>query len=384
MARKVKAAKPPMPRAKAKVLRDDVTGKFGPLLEQARSRGLLSDKTARIGGRVNPALIETAKRSSGVTTDSELIELALANLAVEDDFAARLRRGAGRSRSRPRPRLLNGGFRLRQGRSVRGKAPESRPEASGRRAASVPDRRRLGRPGADARHVRLRRPAPGSFAETGRGGDRRPGQPSLGGLHGRDVPSPGGFAAGRSAHARRDRGDPPVDRSCPVTASSCPRCPGRRHGSGRSRASSAGPWGTTATPSYARSTTRSSSSRRCGTVSRSSHATSATSICCCRWFPREGCCSTVASPDRTSRAGQSLEERGAPPPVREMSAFRVVPAAEGGRERRENVRLPCGAWARRAMSGFPCCTGRPGNVGVPCCAGQAAGHRPPASFKRSP
>ena len=60
--------------------------RFGPLLEQARARGLLSNKTARIGGRVNPALIEKAKRMSGVESDSDLIELALASLAVEDDF----------------------------------------------------------------------------------------------------------------------------------------------------------------------------------------------------------------------------------------------------------------------------------------------------------
>jgi hypothetical protein len=72
------------------------TAKFGPLLEQARARGLLSNKTARIGGRVNPALIEKAKRMSGVETDSDLIELALANLAVEDDFPRAFAEARGR------------------------------------------------------------------------------------------------------------------------------------------------------------------------------------------------------------------------------------------------------------------------------------------------
>ena len=60
--------------------------RFDPLLLEARPRGLLSNSTTRIGGRVNPALIEEAKRVSGTESDSELIELALANLAFEVDF----------------------------------------------------------------------------------------------------------------------------------------------------------------------------------------------------------------------------------------------------------------------------------------------------------
>jgi hypothetical protein len=86
MTKKARAAKTPLSRARSAGNATAATGKFGALLERARAHGLLANKTARIGGRVNPALIEKAKRMSGVGTDSDLIELALANLAVEDDF----------------------------------------------------------------------------------------------------------------------------------------------------------------------------------------------------------------------------------------------------------------------------------------------------------
>ena len=44
-------------------------------------------KSGRIGGRVSPALVEQAKRQTGIETDTDLIEFALATVALEDNFA---------------------------------------------------------------------------------------------------------------------------------------------------------------------------------------------------------------------------------------------------------------------------------------------------------
>lgn len=61
------------------------------VLEQARAIGLLgAAKNTRLSGRVPSELIEAAKRRAHVTSDTELLELALSSLALEDDFGARL------------------------------------------------------------------------------------------------------------------------------------------------------------------------------------------------------------------------------------------------------------------------------------------------------
>lgn len=48
--------------------------------------GLASGKTATLGGRVNPKLLELARERAGVESDSQLIELALGNLVLDDGF----------------------------------------------------------------------------------------------------------------------------------------------------------------------------------------------------------------------------------------------------------------------------------------------------------
>ena len=61
------------------------------VLEQARAVGLLGTaKNTRLSGRVPSELIEAAKKRAHVTSDTELLELALSRLALEDDFGARL------------------------------------------------------------------------------------------------------------------------------------------------------------------------------------------------------------------------------------------------------------------------------------------------------
>jgi len=61
------------------------------VLEQARAVGLLGNaKNTRLSGRVPSELIDAAKKRAHVTSDTELLELALCRLALEDDFGARL------------------------------------------------------------------------------------------------------------------------------------------------------------------------------------------------------------------------------------------------------------------------------------------------------
>lgn len=67
------------------------------VLEEARRTGLLDgDKSEHVSFRAPPALIEAAKRVSGVSSTSELGMLALAMLAQPDPVAAFFRRTRGR------------------------------------------------------------------------------------------------------------------------------------------------------------------------------------------------------------------------------------------------------------------------------------------------
>lgn len=53
--------------------------------------GLRTKKTQRISGRVSPELVKQAKEHTGLQSDTELVEFALANLALEDNFAKTFR-----------------------------------------------------------------------------------------------------------------------------------------------------------------------------------------------------------------------------------------------------------------------------------------------------
>lgn len=55
------------------------------LLEEAKSSGLLAgDKTAHVSIRTTGALIAAAKERTGIESTTELVELALATLALPD------------------------------------------------------------------------------------------------------------------------------------------------------------------------------------------------------------------------------------------------------------------------------------------------------------
>ena len=89
-------------RTKA-VQRDVKTGqflvskaRFEAVMQAAKQSGLLSEKSSRIGGRVSPALVRQAKRQTGIETDTDLIEFALATVALEDNFAETFKKSRGK------------------------------------------------------------------------------------------------------------------------------------------------------------------------------------------------------------------------------------------------------------------------------------------------
>jgi hypothetical protein len=95
---KASASKSPTRRGKqatgTTALREPATGRFvlskarfEAVMRAAEKSGLLNEKGGRIGGRVSPALIRQAKRQTGIETDTDLIEFALATVALEDNFA---------------------------------------------------------------------------------------------------------------------------------------------------------------------------------------------------------------------------------------------------------------------------------------------------------
>ena len=66
------------------------------VLDAARAQGLLDGpKDKRLSGRVSSSLIEAAKRRTHISSDAELLELALSRLATEDDFGIRFLRLKG-------------------------------------------------------------------------------------------------------------------------------------------------------------------------------------------------------------------------------------------------------------------------------------------------
>lgn len=67
------------------------------VLEEAGRAGLLAgDRSAHVSFRAPPALVEAAKRETGVSSTSELGVLALAMLAQPDPVTAFFRRTDGR------------------------------------------------------------------------------------------------------------------------------------------------------------------------------------------------------------------------------------------------------------------------------------------------
>jgi hypothetical protein len=63
-------------------------GPLGEVMTIAEERGLLSgSRTHVLRGRMPVGLVQQAKLKSGISSDTKLLEAALANLAVADDYA---------------------------------------------------------------------------------------------------------------------------------------------------------------------------------------------------------------------------------------------------------------------------------------------------------
>ncbi|KSV92895.1 hypothetical protein N184_22360 [Sinorhizobium sp. GL28] len=64
-------------------------------MKAAEHSGLLGEKSKRIGCWISPALVEQAKKQTGIETDTDLIEFALAAVALDDDFGSAFRKTRG-------------------------------------------------------------------------------------------------------------------------------------------------------------------------------------------------------------------------------------------------------------------------------------------------
>jgi len=66
------------------------------VLETAKDVGLLTGARSRIAGRIRKQLVDAAKARSGIKSDTDLLEYALARVALEDDFGRKLIARKGR------------------------------------------------------------------------------------------------------------------------------------------------------------------------------------------------------------------------------------------------------------------------------------------------
>ncbi len=84
-----------MPDDHARAARSAQTSIGATLMEEARRAGLLDDKTEHVSFRAPKALIDAAKRETGVRTTTDLGLVALAALARPDPVAAAMRKTRG-------------------------------------------------------------------------------------------------------------------------------------------------------------------------------------------------------------------------------------------------------------------------------------------------
>ena len=65
------------------------------VVEAAKAEGLLAGDNSALGARVPHRLITRAKERSGIASTTDLVEYALAKVALEDDFGVKLVRRKG-------------------------------------------------------------------------------------------------------------------------------------------------------------------------------------------------------------------------------------------------------------------------------------------------
>jgi len=89
---------PIAPRSASKSIEAHSNPRRKAVLETAREAGLLAGVNSRIAGRIRKPLIDAARARSGILSDTELLEYALACVALEDDFGQKLLARRGRVR----------------------------------------------------------------------------------------------------------------------------------------------------------------------------------------------------------------------------------------------------------------------------------------------
>ena len=67
------------------------------VLATVKDAGLLNGARGRIAARIRKQLVEAAKARSGIKSDTDLLEYALARVALEDDFGQKLIAREGRA-----------------------------------------------------------------------------------------------------------------------------------------------------------------------------------------------------------------------------------------------------------------------------------------------
>jgi hypothetical protein len=76
--------------------RETIAHRVELVMSEARNAGLVGGpKDTIIRGRVSKNLVRAAKKRAGVTSDTELLEIALSSFALEDDFGEKFLKRKG-------------------------------------------------------------------------------------------------------------------------------------------------------------------------------------------------------------------------------------------------------------------------------------------------
>ena len=87
---KVQTAMPAMKNAGRRSAQAQENPRRKAVLETVKVAGLLDGTRGRIAGRIRKQLVKAAKARSGIKSDTDLLEYALARVALEDDFGQKL------------------------------------------------------------------------------------------------------------------------------------------------------------------------------------------------------------------------------------------------------------------------------------------------------
>lgn len=79
-----------MARTTAKMAKSGDNRRRKVVLATVKDAGLLVGESSRIAARIRKPLIEAARARSGIKSDTELLEYALACVALEDNFGEKL------------------------------------------------------------------------------------------------------------------------------------------------------------------------------------------------------------------------------------------------------------------------------------------------------